>query len=338
MVIPAVAEKSKAEIMPTHSIEDSNSRRGDAIEFRELEAFVAVAESGSFTTAAQLLFLSQPTVSARIATLEAALDAKLLDRNPGMAQPTPAGEVLLPRAKALLRDRDSAMQAVIAFLGRLTGILEIGASSIPGSYLLPRVLSKLRSQHPELRVNLRVADTDQTLEALRRGQVEIAVVGSAVSENGLEQKTVGEDEIVLVATPGLAAAFDASCGDLSERLQKLPLVLREAGSGTRAAALAALERIGVNIDLLHVPLEIGGNSALRETALGGLGAAFLSRLCVEAELASGRLRVLDVFTAPVRRPLTLVTNSGRTLSPAARELKRLLTEFHQGVVAKTRQG
>jgi len=317
-------EKSKGPIMPPRAIEDPYPLRTDTFDLDELEAFVAVAESGSFTSAAQALCLSQPTVSARIATLEAAFDTKLLDRNPGNVRPTPAGDVLLPRAKALLRDRESAVQAVVAFLGRLTGTLRVGASSIPGSYLLPRLVSELRARHGELRVSLTVADTDQTLEGLRRGEVEIAVVGSSVTENGLEGIPVCEDEVVLVATPELARQFRDAEGSLRERLRGLPLVLREAGSGTRAAALQALERAGVDVNSLHVPLEIGGNAGAREAALGGLGAAFLSRLCVGPEVTSGRLVVLDVFEAPVRRPLTLVLRNGRTLSPAARELKKLL--------------
>ena len=106
---------------------------------RDLEAFVAIADSGSLTAAAQQLLLSQRTLSARIVTLEVAFDAKLFDSEPGKVRPTPTGEVLLPRARAILQERDPA-QAVEAFLGRPTGLPRVGASSIPGSNLLPRVL------------------------------------------------------------------------------------------------------------------------------------------------------------------------------------------------------
>ncbi|MBI4606240.1 MAG: LysR family transcriptional regulator [Planctomycetes bacterium] len=300
------------------------------LEMRDLEAFVAVAETGSFTAAAQRLLLTQPTVSARIASLEAALDAKLLDRGPGKVRPTPAGEILLSRARTLLRDREEAMKAVEDFLDRFQGTLRIGGSSIPGSFLLPKVLAELRSKHPGLRISLSVEDTDQILEALRRGEVELCVVGRAVEEEGLETAVVGEDEIVLVATPALAARFRASARPEDEALEEVPLVLREAGSGTRASALDALERAGVAVDRLHIVLEIGGNVAAREAALAGVGAAFLSRLAVEREIAEGRLAVLPVARAPLLRPLVLVTRAGRTLSPAARELVRLLAKGKRG--------
>jgi DNA-binding transcriptional LysR family regulator len=296
----------------------------DSIEMRDLEAFVAVAETGSFTAAAQRLLLTQPTVSARIASIEASLDTKLFDRAPGKVRATPAGEVLLPRARALLKDLDEAVGAVHSFLGHLSGTLTIGASSIPGSYLIPRVLAKLREEHPALKVRLAVEDTDRTLDALRRGEVELAVVGRSVREQGLEETVVGEDEIVLVATPELAARAKASRKSGIAALDDLPLVLREAGSSTRAVALEAVEKAGALMDRLHIVLEIGGNAAAREAAISGVGAAFLSRLAVADQIFEGRLAVIPVFSQPIVRPLVLVTRAGRTLTPGAREIVRLL--------------
>src|SRR5262245_23349219 len=147
------------------------------LEMRDLEAFIAIAETGSFTVAAQRLLLSQPTVSARIASLEAALEVKLFDRGSARAHLTPAGEVLHEQARRLLGAREEAVKAVDDFLGRVRGPLRIGGSSIPGSYLLPRLLGALRTEHPGLRIALAVADTDRTLATLRRGEIELCVVG-----------------------------------------------------------------------------------------------------------------------------------------------------------------
>ncbi len=305
----------------------------EPIEMRDLETFVAVAETGSFTAAGQRLLLTQPTVSARIASIEAALDTKLLDRGPGKVRPTPAGEVLLPRARALLKDREEAIKAVEDFLGRLGGTLKIGASSIPGSYLLPRILAEIRAAYPALRISLAVEDTDRTLEALRRGDVELAVVGRPVREQGLDETRVGEDEIVLVATPEIAARARGRGKSGARALEGVPIVLRETGSGTRAAALAALEEAGVLVDRLDIVLEAGGNAAAREAALSGIGAAFLSRLAVADQIATGQLVALAVLAAPLVRPLVLVTRSGRTLSPGAKELARLLANERARVPA-----
>lgn len=313
------------------------ARISGSFDLRDLEAFVAVADSASFTTAAQSLFLSQPTISARIATLETALDTKLFDRGAGKVRLTPAGTVLLPRARALLHGRDDALQALEAFLGRLAGRLRIGASSIPGTYLLPRLVAELCGANPDLRVTLNVDDSDKAFDALRREDVEIAVIGRPAAEAGFEDTAVAEDEIVLVALPQLARQVAASKSQERQAiLTTIPLILRETGSGTRSAVLNALEQEGLDVSSLKVSLEIGGNSASKEAVLGGIGAAFLSRLCVEEELKSGRLEVLNVFSAPLRRPLYLVTRSGRTLSPAASGLVALLEKGRKGQ-GKTRK-
>jgi DNA-binding transcriptional LysR family regulator len=295
------------------------------LDIRDLEAFVAVADTGSFTAAAQALFIRQPSVSARIASLESLLDAKLLDRLPGGVRPTPAGEVLLAHARSLLRGREEAIQAVRSFLGRPAGILDAGASSIPGAYLLPQALARLRGEHPDVRVRLAIADTEKTVEAMRRGEFEVAVVGSDVDEEGLVARRIGEDEVVLIAAPAIASPFRGRVLAAAE-LEELPIILREPGSGTRAAALGALEKAGAAVDRLNIVLEVGGNAAVRESALRGIGASFLSRLAAEEPIRSGRLVELALAGGPLVRPFVLLTRRGRTLSPAAAEVVRILTE------------
>jgi DNA-binding transcriptional LysR family regulator len=296
----------------------------DLPEVRDLEAFVAVADTGSFTAAAQSLLLTQPTVSARIASLEAALDAKLLDRGPGGVKCTPVGEIVLERARRLLRDRLEIADTVHHFLGRPGGTLELGASSIPGAYLLPPLIADLRKAHPGIRVRLDVSDTDETLAQLRSGRFELAIVGREVKEEGLVSRRIWKDEILFVASPELVSSL---AGDLGPRsIQSLPIVLRETGSGTRAAGLAALERAGAPFEALNIVLEVSGNVGAREAALQGIGATFLSRFAVEESLASGRLVAIPLPGSPLTRHFALLTRSGRTLSPAAAKLVRLLEQ------------
>lgn len=316
-----------------------------SFEMRELEAFVAVVECGSFTGAAHALRLTQPTVSARIASLEAALSTQLLDRGPAKTKPTPAGKVFLPHARSVLRGRRDAVCAVQNFLSRPGGTLEVGASTLPGTYLLPRILADLRRRHPRLRLHLTVEDTETILGVLRHGEVELAVVGKSVKEKGISGRNVGQDEIVLVACPKLLRAFEGKerprrrkrekvppagrCSPVASLtpgdLRKLPLVLRESGSATRAAAISALARKGLTLDQLDVVLEVGNNAVALEAALACIGATFLSRLAVEGAVASGQLVVAEIDKVRIQRPLVVVTRTGETLTPAATELIRLLT-------------
>jgi len=291
-------------------------------EIRDLEAFVAVADTGSFTSAAQTLLLTQPTVSARIASLESSLDTKLLDRGPGGVKTTPVGAMVLEHARRLLRDRQEIADAVHHFLGRPGGMLDMGASSIPGTYLLPPLIAALRRAHPGIRVRLDVSDTDETVARMRSGRFELAIVGREMKEEGLTAHRIWKDEVLFVSTPELAAAVS---GDLRpETIQTLPIILRETGSGTRATGLGVLEAAGARVDALNVVLEVSGNSAAIEAALQGIGATFLSRFAVEEYLASRKLVVLPLAGSPLARHFVLLTRPGRTLSPAAAALVRLL--------------
>lgn len=138
------------------------------IDLRSVEAFVEVVRLGSFTAAARELILTQPTISARVANLEQTIGARLLERDRGGVVPTSAGNALLPHAHSLLRTRATAEQAMVDHLENTSLSLAIGASSVPGTYLLPKHLVAVRQRFPDLRTQLTVSDSDSTLELLRR--------------------------------------------------------------------------------------------------------------------------------------------------------------------------
>ena len=308
------------------------------LDLRSVEAFVEVASAGSFTAAARNLRLTQPSISARIASLETSLGTKLLDRDAGGVATTPAGEVFLPHARGLLRSRGAATRAVRSFLEGEHGTLYVGASSVPGTYLLPAALVNVRERHPGIRVRLRVGDSDSTLAALRHGEMEIGVVGRAVRVKDVTARRVGTDELVLVGAPGLVASLTTGSGKspssraappkriaLSEgAFGVLPLVLREEGSATRRVALEATAKLGISARDLDVVLEVDSSSAAIQASLAGLGATFITRLAVDEHIANGRLVQLHVERLDLERPLVLVRRRGRTLSPAASELARAL--------------
>ena len=167
--------------------------------------------------------------------------------------PTPAGTALLPHARALLRGREKAVHAVHEHLGRVAGRLDIAASSVPGTYLLPRVLATLRGAHPDLRISLRVSDSGDAIEILKRGDVDLAVVGRSIREKGLVTTKVAEDEVVLVGRPELfQRVLEKPTGGGTPRraglpksiaiteIVRLPMVLRETGSATRGVAMEML--------------------------------------------------------------------------------------------------
>lgn len=293
------------------------------LDLRDLAAFVAVADTGSFTQAARELATTQPAISARIAALEARVEARLVDRGARRSSLTPAGRELLPHARAMLRDNQSALRSIERFLGRPSGSVRVGASTAPASYLLPAALVEMRSAHPDISVELVVQDTSETIAALLDHDVEIAVVGREIGDERIETEPIGEDEVVLVACPALLTrlAIDHAT---ARGLDELPLVMREPGSATRATVVGHLAQLGFSGFEDRIVLEVRANEAVREAALAGIGAAFLSRRAVHDAIATGRLVELDAMVPPLRRPLVLATRRGRTLSPAAECFTALL--------------
>jgi DNA-binding transcriptional LysR family regulator len=214
--------------------------------------------------------------------------------------------------------------------GMLRGSLTVGASTIPASHLLPAALAKFHALHPAIRLRLVTGDSEEVLDRLLHGDVEVAVVGTEPQDAGLRNHPVGEDSLVLVVPPGHPLAQKKSVG--LEEVAAHALVLREPGSGTRRAVMAALARaLGKTAAAaLPVACEAGSNEMLKALVRGGLGAAFTSRLSVKEEVASGALVVVPVRGFAVRRTFRLVTRKDDHLSPAARAFTRLVEGVRGG--------
>lgn len=283
-------------------------------------AFAAVARLGSFTAAAGELFISQPAVSKHVASLEAELGSRLVERSRRGARLTPAGELLAEhvlRAEALMANGRRALRASPD--GQL-GTLAFAASGIPGTYLLPDVLARFHDRHPGVEISFELSTSAGALELVRAHAVELAVIGGLVVPPELEDEPLVEDEIVLVGPTSLGNRR------LSPRdLAAQTWIYREEGSATRAAVEAARWEAG-----LHSArsLELPSWEAVKRTVARGAGIAAISRFALDLELSSGALAVLDVPRWRVRRLISVVRAREIPLSaPAERFLAELRAEF-----------
>ncbi|HVH07693.1 MAG TPA: LysR family transcriptional regulator, partial [Myxococcota bacterium] len=172
---------------------------------RQLEYFAAVAEGLSFHRAARACHVSQPGLSAQIRELESILDVQLFERDRRGVLVTPAGEALLPRARAALAEAEALVEAARAYRRPLTGRLRLGAIPTIAPYLLPRVLPEVRRRHPELRLELHEAVTGELVERLRAGALDLLLVA-------LEAPLAGLATRALFADPFVAARGDARPG------------------------------------------------------------------------------------------------------------------------------
>lgn len=283
------------------------------IDLQQLDILTRIIETGSFSKAAAAVYLTQPTVSAHIATLERTLGLKLLDRLGRQTRPTTAGRTLYSYAKKMLALRSQAVEEVDLLLGLVRGSLQLAGSSVPGTYVLPIVIGGFKERHPEVTISLRLGDSDSVVDLVATGEAEVGLVGARPKDSDVASEPFGEDQLVLVAAP--AHPIGRASRIAARDLKGVSFLSREPGSGTQRFAEDALRRAGIDTADLSILCHLGSSEAMREAARAGIGAAFLSRRAVEADLQSGRLREIEVDGLKLRRPFHLIRPKRRSISP-----------------------
>jgi len=296
-----------------------------------LETFCKVSELKSFSKAAKSLFLTQPTVSGHILSLEKTLQLRLFDRMGRETRLTRAGEVLLQYASRILSDRREALSAVSEFSLGIRGELQLGASTIPGEYLLPELIAGFKQDFPQISFSLKMSDTKEVAQYVLQGVVELGMVGARVKLEPLHYELFLEDELIVIGSPAEKNMKEKEIS-LEEALRR-PWVLREAGSGTQIAAEKVLNRKGRTLKQLERVTEMGSTSSVKQGVKAGLGLAFVSRRAVEEELAAGSLvRVEVAGLEAISRPIYTVFHRGRTLSPIGMKFLRYLKKKREEIV------
>ena len=293
----------------------------DPLSIRQLGVFVALVEKGSFTRAAQHLQLSQSTVSGHVADLERRLGVWLVERERSGVRTTAAGDALLRPAREVLLAERNARMAVEELSGLLRGSLVVGGSTIPASYLLPEIFARFHAQHPGVSLRMLTGDSREIIGRVASADVEIGVVGAPPADDDLESTKIGEDRLTLIVGPDHELARKSVIS--VDEVARHGIVMREEGSGTRAATARALaELLGPDgMDGTTIACEVGSTEAQKAAVRAGLGIAFVSSLAVTDDLAAGNLATAKVRGFDVGRSFFLVTRAEALLSPAARAFR-----------------
>jgi len=278
-----------------------------------MEVFCKVVDLSSFTKAGKALSLSQPTVSEHIRALEDELGEKLIDRLGREAVPTPVGRVFYGYARSIIQSRDDAVQAIEQFRGRLAGRLVLGASSIPGTYLLPRLIGGFKSSHPAIRITLTISDTAQIAEKVLERDLEAGVIGSKWNDRRLASEELLSDELVLAVFPEHPWANRASVRP--DQLLGEQFIIRERGSGTRMVMEKILEAHGVDPSRLTVVAEMGSTEAVRQGIKSRIGISIISCHAVADDVLHGALAQVRIRGVSFKRPLYLVQRKNLQISP-----------------------
>jgi len=289
----------------------------------QLHIFCKVVELQSFSKAGQAIHLSQPTISAHIRELEKHFDCLLIDRLP-KATPTAAGTLLYGYAQQLLMLRDETEKALAEFIGNYKGLLTLGGSTIPGNYLLPRIMGAFKQHYNQVLIRLVIADTREITQKVIKGHIELGVVGAAPSDNHLESRRLAADTMRLIVPAGHRWASELSIP--IEALRNEPFIAREPGSGTRAALQNALQALALSIEKLNVVAEMGSTVAVVQAIHGGAGVSVLSLHAVQEALRGGALQALTIEGIDLRRDFYLIRDVRRRASPIAIAFANYLCE------------
>ncbi|MBL8549715.1 MAG: hydrogen peroxide-inducible genes activator [Hyphomonadaceae bacterium] len=297
--------------------------------FRQLQFLTALAEHGSFVRAAEAIGVTQPTLSAGIKELEAALEATLVERGRTGAVLTPAGIEAAERARRVLGDVHDLALAVRGAGAPFAGIFRLGAIPTIAPFLLPKALPELRRRYPALKLQLKEDMTARLVDALRSRALDAAVIALPYSAHGIETETVADDEFLFLGPRGHPLA---DRNDLSpEHLQSEEVLLLEDGHCLREHALSVCKAAPSS-----QATDVGATSlaTLVQMAAGGLGVTLLPRIAAEGGAAAGADVAIRPFMQPViGRTIGVAWRAGSAREEEARLLAALLREavFKSGV-------
>ena len=294
------------------------------LDIHQLEIFTKVAELKSFSKAARAIYLTQPTVSQHISSLENYLGTKLFDRLGKEVALTKAGEILYRYAKQITALRGEAQQALDHFLGKKTGHLILGASTIPGEYILPPLLGQFKTAYPSIKITLRIGDTEEIVTELLGGTIELGVIGAKITHTRIKYSPFVEDELIVVVPKG-HRWWQRKSIDVQE-LADEPFIMREEGSGTRISMEKRLHKLGVSSNDLKIIAEVGSTTAVKQAIKANLGISLISERAVEEEIRLKVLKKIPIKKVNFKRTFFIIRDKKRTASPLCKALIQFLSE------------
>ncbi|MFN3652178.1 MAG: LysR family transcriptional regulator [Armatimonadota bacterium] len=281
----------------------------------QLKVFREVARHGHFGRAAEALFVSAPAVSKSVKDLERQVGLPLFEQIARRTTLTDAGRMLLGYVERVLTELADADAALAALRGGEAGRLVVGASSTPGTYLLPERLGRFHQEHPGVEVSLEISDTREILARVVGGRLDLAVVGETAFPEAVIAERLWEETLVLIAQPGHRRVKSAAPFRPPE-LAGEPLVLRERGSSTREVLERALRECGLEP---RVAMELGSTEAVKRSVAAGLGVALVSEHAVDLEVQAGVLVTRPLTGLQLRRGFYLVRRSSLHLTALHRQ-------------------
>ena len=286
-------------------------KRENIMDLKQLETFITVVEWDSFSEAAKRLYLTQPTISTHIKQIENELNAELLKRTTKKLELTPEGREFYNYAKAISRIMESMQDS---FSKKSLTTFNIGASSVPATYILPSLLTKYHKSHIKTLVNIIQSDSLTTIDGVINGSINIGIVGMTTMDKDLTFEKVLSDKLVVV-TPynDYYNALKKNNVKISSILKE-PIIFREQGSGTLKESMKMIDALGISKNSLNLIGTANSTETLKQCIRNGMGISIMSKLSVEEEVANNQLISFKIYDFESVRHFYLVYRSNSLLS------------------------
>lgn len=293
---------------------------------KQLEAFVQVSESGSFSKAAKELFLTQPTISAHISSLEKELNVRLFIRNTKEVSLSDDGKDLYRYAKQIT-DLEKAIEERF-YMDSDDGkhFITIAASTIPAQYLLPKVLMCYRERYPKEQIKIMETDSSEVVTQVVDHMVDVGFTGTVLEKKHCKYIPFYKDELAVITpdTPEYRILKEQNRDDI-DWIKRKPLILREEGSGTRKEAEKQLKNAGISMENLDIVASIANQETIKKSVKQGMGITVLSRLAAEDE---DGLLIFPIPGADEGRDINLVYNKNYQMTRSADRFIRIVKEVY----------
>lgn len=296
---------------------------------KQLEAFVQVAEGGSFSKAAKELFLTQPTISSHISSLERELNARLFVRNTKEVSLSEDGIKLYKYAKQML---DLQREIEVTFGMDEEGeshTVTIAASTIPAQYLLPEVLTRFSERYPQEQIRIQETDSSKVVMQIVDHRVDIGFTGTVLEKKHCKYIPFYKDELVIITpnTPKYQELAQGNKEDISW-IKKEHVIMREEGSGTRKEAELQLKGAGVKFAGLDIIASIENQETIKKSVRQGMGISVLSKLATADEVANGEILAFPIPNSDEGRDINLVYNKNYQMTRSAERFIKVVKEVY----------
>lgn len=296
------------------------------MDFKQIEAFVHVVRHRSFSKAADAIYLTQPTISAHISSLEKELGIKLIDRSGKDIVPTEAGKLFYDHAVNMINARDNAIYSLGRYTKDIKGKIELAASTVPSQIILPKLIKDFSTRYKEISFSITQMDSAEVTEAILEKQFEIGIVGTRLENSKLTCNHLVDDKLVLI-TPNTGKYKDRNDKAIPfSQLAKESFIIREAGSGTRKEFERIIEESGLSKSSINIVAQMNSIEAIKQSVSMGLGVSIVSLLSVQDYLNCGLLRAFDIEGLELSRAFYVIHLGNRPLSPLGSVFLKYLSE------------